>query len=224
MVRASNLLDSPAAVTLDVTAEAPLKVRSLDARLAVPSQSLAEKLVVITGTDALDLPATVTLRARWPGGSRETRATFRPILINGGLDVDANQDGIPDGWDVGGTTRQFPYGIEDGAFWIQGQEKEYLFLIQNLELEPKTAYVLSGRLKKSAQVPAIRIALAEMTGENTWRIRSIGDKVRAADAWESFEETLTTGESFIRCQLYLYATHTAAKAWFDDIRLRRAEP
>lgn len=222
VLRAGNLLEQPVRLALTARAAAPLGVAGLPAELTVPAGGMVEVQAQITGAAALELPAGVTVNAQWRGGNRECRATFRPLLVNGGLDVDADHDGIPDGWDVGGTTRQFPYGIEDGAFWIQGQEKEYLFLIQNLDLKPKTAYVLSGRVKKSLQVPAVRIALAEKTGENTWRIQSLGDVVKTAGEWEAFEKRLSTGENFLACQMYLYATHTAAKAWFDDIRLREA--
>jgi hypothetical protein len=223
-LRVGNLLDRPVRIDLALDVAPPLRLAGLAPELTVPAAAASEVVGTVTGVAELVLPATVTVRASWRGGQSEHRVEFRPLLVNGNLDVDADGDGIPDGWDVGGTTRQFPYGLEDGAFWIQGRKEEYVFLLQGVDLKPNTAYILAGRLRKSVQAPSIRIALAEQTAENQWRVQSIGDQVKAAGEWEEFERTLTTGESFRRCQIYLYTVHTEAKAWFDDIRLAEAAP
>jgi len=222
-----NLGDQALPVKVALSAEPPLALAGNAVALTVPARGTRQTEVHVSGTDQLKGFGNVSFGLTWPGGKKSGQALIHPILLNGGLDIDEDSDGCPDFWYPGGTTSNFPYGIENGAFWVQGQEKEFQYLIQHLPLKPNTKYHFSGRIKRSAPSSKIYMALVEFVGEKGYRIYGIGDDEKLpANEWQRFEKTVTLGDAKSwrsSAAIYLYNTHTNLRAWFDDIELREVE-
>lgn len=169
---------------------------------------------------ALQKPARFPITLSWPGGKRNTWAEIRPLLLNSSLALDEDEDRIPDYWRIGGTTRNFPYGYENGVFWIQGQKDHYQYLIQQVPLKKSTKYSLAGSIRRSKPSPKVSIAVVEFLRPKGLRVHRIGAKESApAMEWKRFETAFITGEQFHKCAVYLYNTHSDAKAWYRDLEL-----
>ena len=223
-LRATNLAPEDVQVQVDIQTAEPLRLDGHELTMALPAGGTADANIGLQGVDELAAPGVMTLDVSWPGGSKRERAEVRPLLLNGSLDLDGDGDGCPDFWEPGGTTSNFPYGMEDGIFWIEGQPQEYQYAIQHIPLRPLTEYYFAGRIKRSAQTENISIAVVEFVGERGLRVNRLGgDAELPANEWQRFETTFTTGEAFRNAAVYLYNTHTDLKAWYDDIELRPVE-
>lgn len=224
VLRAANLGGEAQKVKLTVEAEAPLRLAQRLTEIDMPASGVAQLELGLTVDGELKNPARVGLDISWPGGSRRCTTFVWPVFVNGGLEVDEDEDGCPDYWRVGGTTGDFPYGIENGAFWIQGQKQQYQYLIQEVPLKPLTEYHFAGRIRRSGSAKGVSIAVVEFVGERGYRMHYLGrDEKLLGDEWHGFETRLTTGKDFWKCAVYLYNTHTDVRAWYDDLVLRPVE-
>jgi hypothetical protein len=223
-LQAANLGPEDLELTVGIRTDAPLRLEGDRVQLNLPAGGAARSEVALAGVDELTAPGVMALNVSWPGGRTEGRAEVRPLLLNGSLDADEDGDGAPDFWEPGGTTSNFPYGLEDGIFWIEGQPQEYQYAIQHIPLQPLTEYYFAGKIKRSAPTDKISIAVVEFVGERGLRMHRLGgDASVPANEWQRFEMALTTGEEFRDAAVYLYNTHTDLKAWYDDIELRPVE-
>lgn len=223
---AANYSPRPIDVQTTLSAEGPLRVDGTPTTLSLPPQGVVRKPIHLDGFDELDLPAVVNVDASWPDGKRRQTSLVRPMVSNGSLEVDADGDGTPDGWRANGSLGStFLHGTGDGAAWIEGQPKQTLFLIQLVRLLPETRYTFAGRIRRSTHTKGIYIAVAEHVGQHGLRLHPLGgDDKLPVDTWQRFETTFTTGKTFRVSAIYLYNIDTEAKAWFDAIELRPAEP
>ena len=222
-ISAANLSDKPVQLDTSIEVATPLRLSKGPTEIALPAGAAAQWELRLAGVDQLTKPAKVELRMVWPGGSMKRRAFVRPLFVNGGLDLDDDNDGCPDFWSVGGTTRDFPYGMEDGAFWIQGQPEHFQYAIQIVPLLPETKYYFAGRIRRSGPSKQVSIAVVEFL-EPGYRVHKLGgDESLPANVWQRFETTFATGKRFAKCAVYLYNTHSNVRAWYRDLELRLAE-
>ena len=221
---AVNYSAAPRETSIALSCDAPLSVSRALIEATVPEHGVWRDVLRIEHIERLTQPARVVARASWDGGSRESVVTLRPVFMNGGLDVDIDGNGCPDGWEPGGTTSSFPHGIEDGAFWMTGQPKQFQYLIQRVPLQPSTEYSFAGRIRRSGVSKGVSIAVVEFVGERGYRVHKIGGgETLPAERWQRFETRFTTGADFRMCAVYLYNTHTDVTAWYDDIELRETQ-
>ena len=218
-LRAANLSDAPVTATVALEAGAPLSIAGGPRELSIPAGETAELRVPVAGAELLAQPTLVTLRVNWPGGKRESIAELRPLLLNHTLAIDADRDDIPDYWLAGGTKNSFPRGVEDGATWFQGLEGQYLYLRQEVPLQPNTEYTFSAEIMRTAGEGNVSAAVVEHLATGGLRLHGIGED-GATDRWERFETTFTTGAEFRNVIVYLYNTHSTVRAWFRNIELR----
>ncbi len=223
-VAAVNLGDEPLSATVRVEADEPVQAPDRPLELALEPGSPATARIDVAGVEQLEMPTPVTLHVTWPGGERETIAELRPLLLNPSLGVDEDGDGTPDYWLAGGTKTSFERGVADGAAWIQGEDEQYLYFRQSVPLEPNTEYYFAGEVRRSEPESGVSMAVVEHVGERGLRVHRIGDdEAAAANVWERFETTFTTGEAFRECAVYLYNTQVKAHSWYRNLELRPVE-
>ena len=222
-LRAANLGPDDQDVTLALSTDAPPELGAERLSLPVSAGGAAAVTVPVAGVGELPASASISIDASWEGGSRQVAAHVRPLLLNGGLDLNESGTDVPDQWSAGGTADSFPRGLEDGAVRIKGQPEEYQYIIQHVPLQPLREYYFAGRIKRSASTEGISIAVVEFVGERGLRVHRLGGEADLpAGEWQRFETTFTTGESFRDAAVYLYNTHTDLTGWYDDIELRPA--
>ena len=224
VITAVNLGTVSADVGLTARCNPPLAGGAGEIRMSVPPGGTAEARHAVRGIAGLVMPTLVTVHVSWEGGSTTSWTEVEPLLINPGLDHDADGDGTPDCWSPGGTKATFRRGVEEGAAWIQGEKKAYAYLIQHIPAKPNTAYTFSGRVKRSQPTADVSVAVVEFVGARGLRVHRIGGDADApAGEWRRYETTFTTGPEFRDCAVYLYNTHTTVKGWYDDLELMEAE-
>jgi hypothetical protein len=223
-LQAVNLGGKAVTARATVAAEAPIALNPTQMTMPIPPRGTAVKEIGFTGVEQLVKPVAVRVSLIWPGGQRQETAFVRPLLLNGALTLDDNGDDMPDYWTPGGDGENFPYGLEEGAFWIQGQEKQFEYFIQHVRLRPNTKYHFAGDMKRSAAAKGAYMAVVEFVGERGYRVHGIGtDPEAALDQWQRFETDFTTGADFRAAAVYLYNYHSTVRAWYRAVRLGRAE-
>jgi hypothetical protein len=215
---AANLSEAPVTATMAIDAEAPLSVEGGPRELTIPARETASLELPVQGAEDLQQPTLVTVRTVWPGGERESIAQMRPLVLNPSLTIDQEANGTPDYWVAAGTDSGFARGIEDGGAWIQGQPKEFQFFRQDVPLQRNTQYTFSAEIRRTEGEGNIYAAVIEHLEGRGLRVHDIGQDGSAGE-WERFETTFTTGEDFESVKIYLYNTHSEARAWFRDLRL-----
>jgi hypothetical protein len=224
-LKAVNLGASAVTARATVSAEAPVTLTPAQATLALPPHGTVSQDLQFSGVERLVKPAAVNLILTWPGGTRRETAFVRPLLLNGALTLDENGDDMPDYWTPGGDGETFPYGLADGAFWIQGQEKQFEYFIQLVQLRPNTKYRFGGEMKRSVAAKGAYMAVVEFVGERGYRVHEIGAGPEAAvDQWQRFERDLTTGDDFRAAAVYLYNYQNTSRAWYRGITLTAKQP
>ena len=218
---------SPEDITAQIVlnAASPLQADDAQVSLQIPAHGIASRDITVSGVEQLVIPAPVTLKITWPGGETHSRAQLRPLLSNADFSRDDDKDGRPDYWGAGGTGRDTDYGLEDGGAYLQGEENQFIYLIQRVPLQPNTTYYFAGRIKRSGQTDDISIAVVEhITEASGLRVHRIGDDAQApADEWQRYETVFTTGNEFAYANVYLYNVRTPHRAWFADIELFPAD-
>lgn len=217
-LRAVNLGEEPMTATLSFAPHAPLTIPGDPREITIPAGGTAALEVPVEGSERLEQPTLVTIRTAWPGGERESIAQLRPLLLNPALTIDADSDDTPDYWTAAGTTSTFARGVDGEGTWIQGLEDQYVFLRQEVALEPDTQYTFSAEIMRTAGEGNVSAAVAEHLDGGGLRMHQIGQEGEP-DRWERFETTFTTGSEFRNVNVYLYNTHSTRRAWFRNLNL-----
>ncbi|HCU38337.1 MAG TPA: hypothetical protein DGT21_23840 [Armatimonadetes bacterium] len=223
VVLACNFGTETRPVGVKLSADEPLRLADGELTLEPAAGSIAGGRIAVEGVGELLRPGIVRAEASWEGGTRRARAEVRPFLLNPSLDIDDDGDGMPDYWTRSCATGPYSSGIEDGAFFMQGDENALQCVIQRVAATPNTEYYFSARLKRSGQTDGIRVSVVETLEGGGYRFHTVGDDAQLpADEWRDFETTFTTGESFQSVIIYLYNASTPYTAWYDDIVLAPA--
>lgn len=225
VLNAANLSAQPLSATITPEAPEPLSCPGGALTVDLPARGTVRVDLPVVGVADLKLPTPIMLGVAWPGGARASLAEVRPILLNPDLNIDADGDGTPDYWVASGSrSADFVRGMGDGGAWIDGQEGQTLFLRQHVPLRPSTEYYLAGEIKRAAGAGKVYAGLVEHVGERGIRMHGIGDaEGLAADTWQRFETTFTTGDDFRATALYLYNNDSAGRAWFRNFELQPVE-
>ncbi len=223
VVLACNFGTETRPVSVKLSADEPLQLSGGELTLEPAAGSIAGGRVGVEGVGELLKPGIIRTEASWDGGTRRARGQVRPFLLNPSLDIDDDGDGMPDYWTRSCATGPYQAGIEDGAFFMQGDEKALQCVIQRVAATPNTEYYFSARIKRSEQTDGIKISVVETLEGGGYRFHTVGDDAALpADEWHDFETTFTTGESFKSVIIYLYNASTPYTGWYDDIVLMPA--
>lgn len=141
------------------------------------------------------------------------------ILVNGDFELDADQDGNPDAWLIWEPVELDGQIQHDGAYSAKIHSETEINNInkQYVQLEPDTAYTLSGWIKTADVTGGAQIYPYEFDDCTACQGGGAWIAVTGTTDWTFYRRVFVTGSDVEgRINFRIYGTGTA---WFDDIHL-----
>lgn len=158
-------------------------------------------------------------------------AAQQNLLANGDFETDANQDGMPDGWDqerqrdTPGSFARDTTVVATGAASLRiehhGTGRDWVRSSQQgIPARPRTLYRLDVRAKGTGSYVILLYEFTPDNKEQPYLTHSVGRTDGGHDEWRSYGIAVTTTELARSFKVSLIVDGQGI-AWFDDVRLVR---